>query len=197
MTCNYTSHLIKGLATRLFMNKSTFERNWTGTELIHKSHDAPVPYPTMHLSEQKCAYFCVLNGALWDMAQVNSGICEIALELGRWIMMAASGSVRFYENNMGCTLCTVPFDTHMFALKSHLSRSASHFIFTASLNTFIVKPYTQAIKPRAQLGPSTIARNTALARGRRAKQPEVGTDLPWRLAAHCWLHCIFGHCQHF
>ena len=35
------------------------------------------------------------------------------------------------------------------------------------------------------LGPSTIARNTALARGRRAKQPEVGTDLPWRLAAHC------------
>ena len=32
------------------------------------------------------------------------------------------------------------------------------------------------------LGPSTIARNTALAQGRRAKQPEVGTDLPWRLA---------------
>ena len=48
-----------------------------------------------------------------------------------------------------------------------------------------------------QLGPSTIARNTALARGRRAKQPEVGTDLPWRLAAHYWLHCIFGHSQHF
>ena len=47
------------------------------------------------------------------------------------------------------------------------------------------------------LGPSTIARNTALARGRRAKQPEVGTELPWRLAAHCWLHCIFGHSQHF
>ena len=33
--------------------------------------------------------------------------------------------------------------------------------------------------------------------GRRVKQPEVGTDLPWRLAAHCWLHCIFGHSQHF
>ena len=48
-----------------------------------------------------------------------------------------------------------------------------------------------------QLGPSTIARNTALARGRRTKQPEVGTDLPWRLAAHCWLHCIFGHSKHF
>ena len=49
----------------------------------------------------------------------------------------------------------------------------------------------------SQLGPSTIARNTALARGRRAKQPEVGTKLPWWLAAHCWLHCIFGHSQHF
>ena len=36
-----------------------------------------------------------------------------------------------------------------------------------------------------KLGPSTIARSTALARGRRTKQPEVGTDLPWRLAAHC------------
>ena len=36
-----------------------------------------------------------------------------------------------------------------------------------------------------ELGPSTIARNTALRWGRRAKQPEVGTDLPWRLAAHC------------
>ena len=33
--------------------------------------------------------------------------------------------------------------------------------------------------------------------GRRAKQPEVGTDMPWRLPAHCWLHCIFGHIRHF
>ena len=23
------------------------------------------------------------------------------------------------------------------------------------------------------------------------------TDMPWRLSAHCWLHCIFGHIQHF
>ena len=51
-------------------------------------------------------------------------------------------------------------------------------------------------RDKLQLGRSTIARNTALAR-RRAKQPEVGTDLPWRLAAHRWLHCIFGHSQHF
>ena len=42
--------------------------------LIHKSHNAPVPYPTMPLSEQKCAHFCsewciVWYGAdaLWDL----------------------------------------------------------------------------------------------------------------------------------
>ena len=30
----------------------------TTNDLIHKSHNAPVPYPTMHHSEQKCAHFC-------------------------------------------------------------------------------------------------------------------------------------------
>ena len=40
---------------------------------FHKSHNAPVPYPTMHHSEQKCAHFCSEwcivgygTGALWD-----------------------------------------------------------------------------------------------------------------------------------
>ena len=39
---------------------------------IHKSHNTPVPYPTMHHSEQKCAHFCSEwcivgygTGALW------------------------------------------------------------------------------------------------------------------------------------
>ena len=40
---------------------------------------------------------------------------------------------------------------------------------------------------RAQLGPSTIARNTALARGRRAKQPEVGTDQGWGQVKYLYL----------
>ena len=38
------------------------------------SHNAPVPYPTMHHSEKKCAYFCSEwcivgygTGALWDL----------------------------------------------------------------------------------------------------------------------------------
>ena len=49
---------------------------YMATEQSHKFHNAPVPYPTMHYSEQKCAYFCfewyILRygtgtfGGLWD-----------------------------------------------------------------------------------------------------------------------------------
>ena len=45
----------------------------THIDQIHKSHNAPVPYPTMHHSEQKCADFCTEwciggygTGVLWD-----------------------------------------------------------------------------------------------------------------------------------
>ena len=44
------------------------------TDLIHQSHNAPVQYPTMHHSEQKCAHFCSEwwivgygTDALWDL----------------------------------------------------------------------------------------------------------------------------------
>ena len=44
------------------------------TDLIHKSHNAPAPYPTIHHSEQKCAHFCSVwcivgygTGALWNL----------------------------------------------------------------------------------------------------------------------------------
>ena len=40
----------------------------------HKSHNAPVSYPTMHNSEQK--HF-VQNGALWDVERLHCGICEL------------------------------------------------------------------------------------------------------------------------
>ena len=43
-------------------------------DLIHKSHNAPVPYPTMHHSGQKCTHFCFelcivgyTTGALWGL----------------------------------------------------------------------------------------------------------------------------------
>ena len=45
-------------------------------DLIHKFENAPVPYPTMLLSEQKCAHFCSEwsimgygTGALWNLWQ--------------------------------------------------------------------------------------------------------------------------------
>ena len=43
-------------------------------DLIHKIHNAPVPYPTIYHSEQKCSYFCSEwrivgygTGALWHL----------------------------------------------------------------------------------------------------------------------------------
>ena len=49
----------------------------------HKSHNAPVPYPTMHHSEQKCAHFCSEwyivaygTGALWDLWIWSIGWCQ-------------------------------------------------------------------------------------------------------------------------
>ena len=43
-------------------------------DLINKFQNAPVPYPTMHYSEQKCAHFCsewcivgYRTGAFWDL----------------------------------------------------------------------------------------------------------------------------------
>ena len=44
-------------------------------ELIKKSKNAPVPYPTMPHSEQNM-HISVLNGAWWDMEHVHYGICE-------------------------------------------------------------------------------------------------------------------------
>ena len=46
-------------------------------DLIHKSQNAPVPYPTMLHSEQKCAHFCSEwsivgygTGAFWDLRKL-------------------------------------------------------------------------------------------------------------------------------
>ena len=70
----------------------------------------------------------------------------------------------------------------VFILLDQLKKKKITFVTFIANNT---RNGYHTLKRRIQLGPSTIARNTAFARGRRAKQPEVGTDLPWRLAAHC------------
>ena len=62
-------------------------------DLIHKSHNAPVPYPTMHHSEQKCAHFCSEwcivgygTGALWDLWIRSIGIWDTAVSSGTSIV---------------------------------------------------------------------------------------------------------------
>ena len=45
----------------------------------HKSHNAPVPYPTKDHFGTEMYTFMFHCHALWDMGQVHCGICEIGL----------------------------------------------------------------------------------------------------------------------
>ena len=51
----------------------------------HKSHNAPIPYPTMHHLVQDFVHF-VRNGELWDtgLGHLHCGIYEFGLLLGMW-----------------------------------------------------------------------------------------------------------------
>ena len=54
-------------------------------DLLYKSHNAPVPYPTMHHFTELCtcvhisATFLLQHGALWDICQMHCGIYEMGL----------------------------------------------------------------------------------------------------------------------
>ena len=43
-----------------------WEFELSAIDLIHKSHNAPVPYPKMHHSEQLCALWDKEHGLVWD-----------------------------------------------------------------------------------------------------------------------------------
>ena len=49
------------------------------TDQIPKSHNAPVPYLTIHHFGTEMCTFLFQCCALWDMGQVGCGICEIGL----------------------------------------------------------------------------------------------------------------------
>ena len=49
--------------------------NWQ----IHKSHNAPVPYPTMHHFVTEMCIFLLQNGALWDIHVMHCRIYEMGL----------------------------------------------------------------------------------------------------------------------
>ena len=48
-------------------------------DLLHKSHNAPVPYPTMHHFVTEMYTFLLQNGALCDIQLMHCGICEMDL----------------------------------------------------------------------------------------------------------------------
>ena len=72
------------------------------TDLIHKSQNAPVPYPTMLHSEQKCAHFCSElsivgygTGTFWDLLNwsIPCGCCvliKILWSLYLWVQLSMS-----------------------------------------------------------------------------------------------------------
>ena len=49
------------------------------SDLIHKSHNAPVPYPTVHHFVTEMCTFLLQNGTLWDICLMHCGICEMGL----------------------------------------------------------------------------------------------------------------------
>ena len=71
-------------------------KSWTiichvfAIDLIHKSQNAPVPYPTMLHSEQKCAHFCSKwsivgygPGTFWDLWNWSIDMLEYVAEI-KW-----------------------------------------------------------------------------------------------------------------
>ena len=92
-------------------------------DLIHKSQNAPVPYPTMQHSEQKCAHFCSEccivgygTGAFWDL-------WDWSIEMSAWKAI-----------QIVPVLGPGPYPTHIFAkicckkiyfITSHITSQAS------------------------------------------------------------------------
>ena len=72
-------------------------------DLIHKSQNAPVPYPTMLNSEQKCAHFCSEwsivgygTGAFWDLLNWSIAFPE----LGNFSQQAPHFPANSFLSNM-------------------------------------------------------------------------------------------------
>ena len=82
--------------TQIFLQWKTFEnvvwkKTWLLIEislkfvpkdpidLLQKSHNAPVPCPTMHHFVTEMCTFLLQNGALWDICFILCGICEMSL----------------------------------------------------------------------------------------------------------------------
>ena len=97
------NHIFRNGLTILRWASHWFLCNWP---ISHgNSHNAPVPHPTMHHSEQKCAHFCSEwcivgygTGALWDLWDCSTD--RVIFSQG-WCLMSLFSSM----HPLPCTLC--------------------------------------------------------------------------------------------
>ena len=52
---------------------------WQWMAQLHKSHNSPAPFPTIHHFGTEMCTFLFQYGVLWDMGEVHCYVCEIGL----------------------------------------------------------------------------------------------------------------------
>ena len=82
-----------------------------------------IPECTCSISHVRCStpnrngHICVLNGALWNMEQVHSGICEIGLLLNSCCYLATN------NDNTSQINCPLPSSLHGAQLEKYIKNS--------------------------------------------------------------------------
>ena len=81
------------------------------TDIIHKSHNAPVPYPTMFHSEQKCADIC----SEWNILGYGTGKILGFIKLVYWCSTVINYSIScsFILANINIHWHFIPFQGEM------------------------------------------------------------------------------------
>ena len=72
---------------------------------FHKSHNAPVPYPTMHHSEQKCAHFC----SEWCIVGYGTGaLCDLWIRSIKSMLIHFDPKIMSNSSLHGTSFCPPP-----------------------------------------------------------------------------------------
>ena len=83
-------------------------------KLLHESHNAPPPYPTMHYFVTEmctCVYISVTNSALWDIFLMHCGICFMHGYGMICIWFKSTGEWRFIRESSHIRLLIIPGNT--------------------------------------------------------------------------------------
>ena len=103
-----------------------FLRGW---DLSHKSHNAPVAYPTMHHFVTEMCTFLLQNCALWDFCLMYYGICELVLFYD--LCLSIMG------NYMKCKC------THSYVVAKQYDRSKVHWSYVTKIMINQLTPWGQ------------------------------------------------------